>query len=908
MQTSHTMDGNSQTGETHVIRTPDQRVRVFVSSTLDELAPERAAAREAIAQLHLTPVLFEAGARPYPPRELYQAYLAQSDIFLGLYWQRYCWVAPGMEVSGVEDEYQLSAGKPRLIYVKTPAPEREPGLRLLLDRIRADGNASYQHFTTREELRERIANDLALLLTERFAQALKQADSDHPAPLPVPRGHLIDREREVVLVTLTGPGGVGKTRVAVQVATQLATQFADSAAFVSLAQLHDPEPVVQTVARALQVSEAPGQSIGERLLAYLRERHMLLVLDNGEQLVSAAPLATQALEGAPRLKLLITSREPLRLLTEHVVPIQPFALPDPRHLPDLDALAQVPSVALFLERVRAVNPDFALTADNAAAIVEICRRLDGLALALELAAARLSLLGPQALLARMTQRLPVLTRGARDLPQRQQTLRNTIAWSYDLLDEREQHLFRCLSVFVGNFPLEAVESVWADEDSSTSSSSEQGDNDVVELVAQLRDKSLIQPSGTVDEEPSFRMLDTIREYALEQLVASGEEAAVRRRHADFYLRLAETAEPHLRRPERDVWLERLERAHDNLRAVFAWSSENGEARTGLRLAGALAWYWYMRGYLREGHTFLEELLAHSEQADGSAVRGKALSGASLLAWAQGDSGVAGERAERSVALFRALGDVYWLANALAMLGIIQLSQGKLEAARASFEESRSLFQEQGLTLFEAFVVYQLGRAAFAGQDVMQAKTRFQQSLALFQEEGDKLGEAMALTALGIVAAAQGDAAAARSLLTQSVPLMRAAGDRRDLTQSLLTAGTVRLKQGDLQQAHNLFTESMRLWEGFADHEQAAVIRRALTGLAEVAAAQGRAERAGVLFGAAETLSPLPANFLSEVSSIDMDQDIAQARAHLDQAAFEAGWAAGQAMMQEQALSYALQDG
>jgi predicted ATPase/tetratricopeptide (TPR) repeat protein len=920
IHTRYMIDGNSRTGEAPVIRTPDQRLHVFVSSTLDELAPERAAAREAIAQLRLTPVLFESGARPYPPRELYQSYLAQSDIFLGLYWQRYGWVAPGMEVSGLEDEYQLSADKPRLIYVKTPAPEREPGLQRLLDRIRADGAASYQHFATPQELRERIANDLALLLTEHFEQANTPADAIHHAPLPVARGHLIDREREVALVrelllredvglvTLTGPGGVGKTRVAVQVASELASRFADGAAFVSLAQLRDPEPVVQTVARALQVSEAPGQSIGERLLAYLRERQLLLVLDNVEQLVSAAPLATQALEGAPRLTLLVTSREPLRLGTEHVVPIQPLALPDPRHLPGLDRLSQVPSVALFLERARAVNPDFALNTDNAAAIVEICRRLDGLPLALELAAARLSLLTPQALLARMKERLPLLTRGARDLPQRQQTLRNTLAWSYDLLDEREQHLFQQLAVFAGSFPLEAVEAVCADEGSSTSSSSEEGDNSVMELVAQLRDKSLVQPSNAVDGEPYFRMLDTIREYALEQLVASGEEEAVKQRHADYYLRLAETAEPHVRRPERDVWLDRLDRAHDNLRAVLAWSSsEHGAAQIGLRLAGALSWYWYMRGYLREGGIFLEEFLAQSEPADGSAVRGKALYGASLLAWAEGDSGVSGERAEQSVALFRALGDVYWLANALAMLGIIQLSQGKLEAARSSLEESRSLFEEQNLPLFLAFVVYQLGRAAFAGQDVLRAKTHFQQSLALFQEEGDRLGEAMALTALGIVAAAQGDAAAAQSLLTQSVPLMRAAGDRRDLTQSLLTAGTVRLKQGDLQQAHNLFTESLRLWEGFADHEQAAVIRRALTGLAEVAAAQGRAERAGVLFGAAETLSPLPGNFLSETFKSDPGLDMAQARAHLDQASFEAGWAAGQAMTQEQALSYALLD-
>src|SRR5436305_11779777 len=293
METEHPLQTASQPTAVStmpaVIRTPDQRVRVFVSSTLDELAPELVAAREAITQLRLTPVLFESGARPYPPRELYRAYLAQSDIFVGLYWQRYGWVAPAMQVSGLEDEYQLSSGKPKLIYIKTPAPEREPRLQALLDRIRSEDAASYQKFATPEELRERIANDLAQLLTERFSSTPKTPVAIRLAALPMPRSRLIDREQEraqaqallqredVGLVTLTGPGGVGKTRVAVQVAADLVPQFTDGVAFISLASLKDPKLVVPTVARALGVSESGSGSLDERLLEYLRPRQVLLV-------------------------------------------------------------------------------------------------------------------------------------------------------------------------------------------------------------------------------------------------------------------------------------------------------------------------------------------------------------------------------------------------------------------------------------------------------------------------------------------------------------------------------------------------------------------------------------------------------------------------------------------------------
>ncbi len=915
MQVRQSMDGNNGVGEAlstvSRIRTPDQRVRVFVSSTLDELAPERAAVREAIIQLRLTPVFFEAGARPYAPRELYQAYLEQSDIFVGIYWQRYGWIAPTIQISGLEDEYQLSAGKPRLIYIKSPAPEREPSLQHLLDSIRADGVTSYQKFATAQDLRERVANDLALLLTERFTQAPQTTGAVHPAPLPIARGRLIDREREVALVrellmredvgvvTLTGPGGVGKTRVAIQVASELASQFKDGVAFVSLALLKTPELVVQTLALALQVSETPGQALSESLLNYLRSRQLLLVLDNVEQIISAAPLATQALEGAPQLKVLVTSREALRLIPERVVPLQPLSLPEPEQFQDLETLAQIPSVALFLERARAVNPGFALTTDNAVAIIGICRRLDGLPLALELAAARLSVFGPDALLARMEHRLPLLTQGARDLPLRQQTLRNTLAWSYDLLSEREQQVFRHLAVFVGSFSLEAAESVCTDE-------LHDGD-EVMERVTELLAKSLIEPADASGAVPRFRMLDMVKEYALEQLAASGEEEAVKRQHADYYLHLAETAERHLLRPERGVWLERLDREHDNVRAALTWSSENAAVEIGLPLAGALAWYWYLRGNLQEGRAFLERLLAQNGQADCSAARGKALYGVSLLMRTQGDIELASQEAEQSVSLFRGLTDTYWLALALARLGDIQVSQGKLETARSSLEESRRLFQKQHLPLMEAFVLRYLGQTAFASQNLMEAKTLFEQSLALFQQEQDILGEALTLGALGAVAMAQGDIMTAQSLINESLPLMRTAGDPRYLKEFLLMAGTVRLRRGDVQQAHNLFIESLRLWNSTEDQENTAGIRWSLIGLAEVASARGQALRAGRLLGVAETFSPRLFNYFEEMDVINLDQEIAQVRSRLDETTFEVGRSAGQNMTKAQAISYALQD-
>ena len=693
-----------------------------------------------------------------------------------------------------------------------------------------------------------------------------------PHNLPVQSTPLIGREAEVAavtallarddvrLVTLTGPGGVGKTRLALQVAAELVDRFDDGVFFVALAPVNDPALVICSITQSLGVSDAGDRPLRESLQFALRERELLLVLDNFEQVVVAAPLVTELLAAAPRLKALVTSRATLRIYGEHEYPVPPLPVPDPAHLPPLEQLPEYAAVQLFVQRARAARPDFQLTAGNARAVAAICRRLDGLPLAIELAAARVRLLPPPVLLSRLERRLQVLVGGARDLPPRQQTLRGAISWSYDLLEPGEQTLFRRLAVFVAGCTLEAAEAVGQAIDDLPL--------EVLDGLESLVSKSLLRQDMRSDGEPCFTMLETIREYAAERLAVSGEEAALQRAHAAYYLALAEEVEPALTGPAHETWLKRTEEEHDNYRAALGWALRHGETRMALRLAIGLQWFWYFRGHLREGRQWLEAALAMPGTVPPD-LRASALSGTGSLATAQGDARRARESLEASLALWREVGDDAWTSRVLHNLGVLALLEGDEARATALLEESLALardlddpdFAQTGQILNLAY----LAIAALSRGDHARATELAQQSLALSRAVGFAPGISEALNTLGWVAVEEGDTARAALLLSESLALLRDTGNRQGLPWNLESA-------------------------------------------AAVAGSLGYGTRAARLLGAADALRELIGSPLPPSERARQERYIMAACAQLDQATWDAAWAEGRAMTTEQAIAYALEGG
>ncbi|HYW88935.1 MAG TPA: DUF4062 domain-containing protein, partial [Chloroflexota bacterium] len=739
-------------GRCLVIRTPDQRVRVFISSTLVELAAERRAVTAAITQLHLTPVLFELGARPYPPRELYRAYVLQSDLFIGIYGQSYGWVGPGMDISGLEDEYRLSSDKPRLIYVKH-VEQREPKLAALLDTIRAEGRVSYRAFEDADELGRLVADDLAQLLADRFAEVEATPTSSQVAPLPVPRWPMVDRHDElqtvtsllrqpdVGLVTLTGPGGVGKTTLALAAGRAVADQFADGVAFIPLETLTDPALIRSTVVQQLHVPIHAGQTLDDGLLAFFRPRQMLVVVDNVEQLAAESPLIEQALEMAPGLRVLATSREALRVRGEHVVPVAPLQVPDQSNALDVTTLAHIPAVEFFIARVRQEQPGFNLSESNAADVVEICRRLDGLPLALQLAAARMAVLTPASLLERLKRRLPLLVRGPRDLPGRQQTLRAAIAWSYDLLSPAEQALFRQLGVFAGGVSLEGVSAVFGGGESEF---------DPLDGLSSLVGKSLVSVRTLNEATPWYSMLETIREFALEKLDEAGEGEVARRRHAEFLSDIiTQRVEPLLLVPsERDSWMARTERGQDNVRAALTWSlSAEGDLTTGVAIIGGLGWFWLLTGRAAESLVWCDAVLKRRVAGDNSVAWAKVLHAAALALWQRGEIAQASAREEEAVAIFRTAGDSRWLSYGLALLARVRTFEARLGEARQLLEEARTVWHGVENTygqIFGAYLVYYLGVTELLQGNEDAARVRLEESLTQVEAAHDDLGRGVML--------------------------------------------------------------------------------------------------------------------------------------------------------------------
>ncbi|HZU70579.1 MAG TPA: tetratricopeptide repeat protein [Ktedonobacteraceae bacterium] len=764
--------------------------------------------------------------------------------------------------------------------------------------------------------------------------------------LPVQPTPLIGREHEVTavvrllrrekvrLVTLTGPGGTGKTRLALQVAAELGNIFTGGVFFVSLASLNDPALVIPTIARTLGIWESVGQPVFTRLVEVLQDKQALLLLDNFEQVIEAAPQLADLLASCPQLKLLVTSREVLHVRSEREFAVPPLALPDPDHLPKLAALARIPAVTLFLQRAQAVRPEFKLRSTNARTVAEICVRLDGLPLAIELAAARMKLLSPQTLLARLDQPLNLLTGGARDVPARQQTLRNTIEWSYQLLNAREQRIFRWLSVFVGGCSLQAAETVCTGPDDEA--------GQVWDDVASLVDKSLLRRMGQTQEgseDQRLLMLETIREYGLEALIASGEEPAARHAHAVYFLHLAEEAEPALKGPLLVDWLERLEREHDNLRAALQWSLESGKGEVALRLAIALERFWVVRGQRNEGLAFLQKALAGSAEVT-TTIRAKALLVAARLAFNQSNYAQGEILAQESLALFRELGDKRGIALSLNRLGVAAWRRGDFSSARVLLEEDLALFREMGDRDRVAWSLFMHGLLDSKQGEYARASSWFEESLALFRELGNKRGIAASLTQLagtlfvsqgvqdmiyplleqglsldrevgdkegmavaslllGWVALKQGDKATARSRVEEGLTLYREMEHREGIAEALCMLGKVEVARGDYTFARTLYEGSLAMAQEIGDKE---LIVSGLEGLAGVVAGQGELRWATQLWGTAEALREAIGAPLPPVDRDDYEQAVATARDHLGIEAFAATWAEGRAMTVEQVLT------
>jgi len=699
--------------------------------------------------------------------------------------------------------------------------------------------------------------------------------TEAPHNLPAQPTPLVGREREVQaacmlleradvrLLTLTGPGGIGKTRVGMQVATELLEAFGDGVFLAELAPIRDPAHVVPTICRTLKVRDRADRSASESLAAHLQDGRVLILLDNFEHVLPAAPEVADLLAACPGLKVLVTSRAVLHLRGEREFPVPPLALPEPGLPSRGEMVLEYAAVALFVQRASDVRPDFRLDDEQAGAVAEICRRLDGLPLAIELAAARVKLLTPRAMVSRLERRLPLLTGGARDLPARQRTLRDTIAWSYDLLGDAERRLFQRLAVFVGGFGLEAAEAVGAESDGTSWMADPSHDIDILDAVSSLVDKSLLRLQDSPDDEPRFTMLETIREYGLEQLEASGEADAIRYRHASHFLAQAEEGASSLFGPDQVTWMRRLDLDQANFRAIMGWS-RNGRvpAEVGLRLVGALDAYWLKRGSMGESRVGLDALLAVPGAAARTVGRARALWAAAVLANRQADHETGRSLAEESAEICRETHDLPGVGRAL-------LQQARAQEGLGNRPVARSLLDE---------------------------------SVALARQFGNPRDLALALGNLGAWVQSEGDYGAAASLRAESAAIAREHGDLESLGTALAGLASLARLRGSSDESVALWKEALVISSEIGDRW---VTLRALAGLAGASCLVGDHRRSARLFGAVKALREAHGTRETALWRAINDGDVAAARAGLGDDAFAVEWAAGRSTSLPQAIDLAL---
>jgi predicted ATPase len=795
-----------------VIRTPDQRLRIFLSSTLQELAGERAAAKEAVQRIRLTPVMFETSARPHPPRDLYRAYLAQSDVFIGIYWQRYGWIAPNETVSGLEDEYILARQMPKLVYIKR-ADTREDRLEDLIRRIKDEDRVSYRPFSDAGELKDLIENDLAIMLTERFAATSTGSTTElTPEPTlqapprsnpPVERGELIGRgpQVEVVsellrhtdtgLITLTGPGGTGKTRLAIHLAHALGPSFGDGTFFVPLADVRNASEVISAIVSTLEIPP-PRATVdpAKLLLGFLRGRHALLVLDNFEQVLGAAADVAELLQGCPQLKILVTSREPLHIRGEQEVPVPPLP-----HGFQADG-AITPAMKLFEDRAREVRPDFAIDDDNRLAVAELCRRVDALPLAIELAAARARVLSPQAMVSRIGQSLALLSDARRDLPERHRTLHATIEWSLDLLRPEEQVFFRRLGIFSGSFSEDAAAAVAAD-----------AGLDVLDGLTSLVEKSLLVRSE-IRGEARFHMLETVCELARERVTQAGEERSARLRHGDWVVQFLAAEHGNLLRART------RQDAHERI------ALEEVGIRLALRFAAGadgdpeLAWQLFIRFgvALMVSYAQTAEVLASYELVKPLPRSADPLHAAlaqGVVSWARAAMSdlAAAPDLEAACGVLEDAGERDFLTSFLTAWGVL-LAPGSPPRAHVILDRALMLARDAGQTTIENWALMTICYGELHVGAVDEAADHADEFASIAKRSGDEETLAYAILVGARVRLVRGDLAGARNLFADATALARARSAAWGRAMALCGLASVTLAAGDDVAARAIVEESL----------------------------------------------------------------------------------------------------